>query len=81
MGGRDPWRAAKIEYDLPGVMPARRIAVDVAAIDDQIVRHLADRGLQPIAVAELDDVVERVGAHDLEELKAVMVRAGMVRAA
>ena len=53
----------------------RRVAVDVAAVDDQIVRDLGERGL---AAVEVDDGVDP-GAHfvaDFESDEAVVMSAG-----
>ena len=59
------------------LLSQRGIAVDVAAIDDQIVRHLASSFCAGAAVAEPDDVAGAVrGRAELEELQPPVMGAG-----
>ena len=52
-----------------------RIAVNVEAIDDQIVRRLRDRGLRARSVAERDQIAATIALH-FEEEQPPVVRAG-----
>ena len=67
---------ARVQRDA-ALLSVQRIAVDVDAIDDDLVRDLRQLGLRGRSVAELDDVaVALLVGGELEEQQPPVMRAG-----
>ncbi len=73
--GIDDGGLAAVERDA-ALLPFQRIAVDIAAVDDDLLRRLRAIALRRAAVAEQDDVAGAVlRRRELEQLEAPVVRA------